>query len=170
MPAPPLAASPTKGRDLSGFLTKIVPSSAKPQAAVGARSLEAEAFDLALARQEPRPAKNDSRFDTEVYMRVMSILFSAALASGMVVAAIWGWQQSQDLVLDHWNAGRPELAEWAIRSAAIAVVALAQIIVLTFVAGRIYFRRTLDSALTVTAGVVVALATVGAIACGLAGR
>jgi hypothetical protein len=103
-------------------------------------------------------------------MRVVSILFSSLLAGGMVVAAIWGWQEAQDLVLDHWNAGRPELAEWAVRSVAIAVVALAQIILLTSVAGRIYRRRTLDSVLTLAAGVTCALASVGAIACGLAGR
>ena len=103
-------------------------------------------------------------------MRGISILFSALLSGGLVVAGIWAWQQAQDLVLDHWNAGRPELAEWAIRSGAIAAVALAQIIVLTFVAGRVYSRRTMDSVLTFTAGVVFALASVGAIACGLAGR
>lgn len=103
-------------------------------------------------------------------MRTTSILFSALLACGMIVAGVWGWQQAQDLVLDHWSASRPELAEWAVRNAAIATVALAQIIILVFVAGRIYGRRTLDSVLTLTAGVVFALAIVGAIACGLAGR
>ena len=103
-------------------------------------------------------------------MRATSILFSALLAGAMVLAGIWAWQQAQDLVLDHWNAGRPDLAEWAISSAAIAIVALAQIIILTFVAGRIYSRRTIDSVLTLTASVVFALASVSAIACGLAGR
>jgi hypothetical protein len=103
-------------------------------------------------------------------MRATSIAFSALLASGMVVVAIWGWQEAQNLVLDHWNATRPELAEWAVRSTAIAIVALAQIILLTSVAGRIYQRRTLDSVLTLTAAVTCALASVGAIACGLAGR
>jgi hypothetical protein len=103
-------------------------------------------------------------------MRITSILLSALLAGGMVLAGVWAWQQAQDLVLDHWNAGRPELAEWAIRSAAVALVALAQVVVMLFVAGRIYQRRTLDSVLTLTAGVVFALALVGAIACGLAGK
>ena len=60
-------------------------------------------------------------------MRITSILLSALLAGGMVVAGVWAWQQAQDLVLDHWNAGRPELAEWAIRSAAVSLVALAQV-------------------------------------------
>jgi hypothetical protein len=50
------------------------------------------------------------------------------------------------------------------------VVALAQIIIMLFVAGRIYQRRTLDSVLTLAASVVFALALVGAIACGLAGK
>lgn len=103
-------------------------------------------------------------------MRITTILLSALLAGVMVVAGVWAWQQAQDLVLDHWNAGRPELAEWAIRSAAVAVVALAQVIIMLFVAGRVYQRRTLDSVLTFTAGVVFALALVGAIACGLAGK
>jgi hypothetical protein len=103
-------------------------------------------------------------------MRAASISFSAVLAGLLVVVGVWGWQQAQDLVLDHWNAARPELAESAVRSAAIALVALAQVIVLIFVAGRIYRRGTLDSVLTLTAAVVFALASVGAIACGLAGR
>jgi hypothetical protein len=106
----------------------------------------------------------------EVVMRTTSILFSAALAAGMILVGVWAWQEAQDLVLDHWSAARPELAEWAVRNAAIAIVALAQIIILTFVAGRIYGRRTLDSVLTLTAGVVFALALVGAIACGVAGK
>ena len=103
-------------------------------------------------------------------MRITTILLSALLAGVMVVVGVWAWQQAQDLVLDHWNAGRPELAEWAIRSAAVAVVALAQVIIMLFVAGRVYQRRTLDSVLTFTAGVVFALALVCAIACGLAGK
>ncbi|HEY2588523.1 MAG TPA: hypothetical protein VGI81_22470 [Tepidisphaeraceae bacterium] len=88
----------------------------------------------------------------------------------LVVAVLWAWQGAQDVVLDHWVANRPDLAEWAVRIAAIAAIALAQMMLAAFVAGRVYRRGILDSVLTVTAGIVFALASIGAVACGLAAR
>lgn len=103
-------------------------------------------------------------------MRTTLTLQAVLLAAALVVAGLWGWQQAQDIVLDHWIAGRPDLAAWAVRIGSVAAIALAQIVLVAFVAGRMYRRGILDSVLTVTAGIVFALAAVGAIACGLAAR
>lgn len=103
-------------------------------------------------------------------MRTTLTLQAIVVSAALVVAGLWAWQGAQDVVLDHWVAARPDLAQWAVRIAAIAAIALAQVILAAFVAGRVYRRGILDSVLTITAGIVFALASVGAIACGLAAR
>ena len=102
-------------------------------------------------------------------MRIVAI--PAAMIAGLtVVAGLWAWQQAQDLVLDYGTAGRPDVEAWAIRSGAVAAIALAQVILLTLVVGRLYRRGTFDAVLALVSVVVFALATASAIACGLAGR
>jgi hypothetical protein len=95
---------------------------------------------------------------------------AAVVAAATVVAGMWAWQQAQDLVLDYGAAGRPDIEAWAIRSAAVAAIALAQVILLTLVVGRFYRRGVFDAVLALTSVIVFALATAGAVACGLAGR
>ena len=103
-------------------------------------------------------------------MRDMILFLSAAvLAGGMVVGGLWAWHAAPDLGLD-WEVGRPDLIAWAVRSSAVAGVAAAQVILLAAVGGRVYRRRAFDTVLTVAAVAVFALASVGAVACGLAGR
>lgn len=103
-------------------------------------------------------------------MRATLTLQAVLLSAALVVAGLWAWSGAQDVVLDHWVAARPDLAEWAIRIAAVAAIALAQGILAAFVAGRVYRRGMLDSVLTIAAGAVFAMAFIGAIACGLAAR
>jgi hypothetical protein len=62
------------------------------------------------------------------------------------------------------------VAQWAVRSAAVAAIAGAQIILMSWLIGRIYRRGTFDSVMTFAATAVLALAAVSAIACGFAGR
>ena len=103
-------------------------------------------------------------------LKVLTVPLAAAVGGALVVAGLWAWQGAPDMALD-WGAGRPEVATWAIRSAAVAVIAAAQVVLLALVAGRIFQRRgTFDTVLTFTAVAVVALASVSAVACGLAGR
>lgn len=102
-------------------------------------------------------------------MKTLGILVLSLLSTTAVAAGLWAWQQSQDFVLD-WGFGRPNVAEWAVRSAAVAVISAAQVVLIILVAGRVYRRGTVDSVLALTAGVVCALASVSAIACGFAGR
>jgi len=87
----------------------------------------------------------------------------------MVMTALWAWQGAGDLVLG-WEVARPDLVEWAVRSGAIAIFAAAQLVILFLIAGRIFRRGTFDVIVGFTAAAVFALASVSAIACGLAGR
>jgi hypothetical protein len=102
-------------------------------------------------------------------MKVISIVLLVALSAAAVTASLWAWQQSLDLVLD-WGFARPAVAQWAVRSTSVAVIAASQVILLVPVAGRIYRRSIADTVMAFTAAVVFALASVSAIACGFAGR
>jgi hypothetical protein len=102
-------------------------------------------------------------------MKTIALLTAALISALTVAAGMWVWQQAPDLVLD-WGFGRPDVAEWGVRSAAVAAIAAAQLILLTLVVGRIYRRGTFDSVLAFAATAVLALASVSAIACGFAGR
>ena len=55
-------------------------------------------------------------------MKAFSILFLILLSASLIIAGLWTWQQSQDLVLD-WGFGRPNIAQWAVRSAVVAAIA-----------------------------------------------
>ena len=98
----------------------------------------------------------------------MMLVTAILVAIALVVAALWGWQMAPDLALD-WGAARPELGAWAVRSAAVAAFAGGQVVLLIFVAGKIYRRGAFDAVIGLTAAVVFALAAVSAVACGLAG-
>jgi hypothetical protein len=89
------------------------------------------------------------------------------LALALVVAALWSWREANDIA---GNAARPDLALWAVRSGALAAVAGAQVLIVTFAVGAIYRRRAFDEAVRLLAGVVCTVALVGAVALGLAGR
>ena len=103
-------------------------------------------------------------------MRMLTIVMGGFTGIALVVAGLWGWQEARDMVLD-WGAGRPEVAAWAVRSAAVAAIAFAQVVLVTAVAGRVFRRRgMIDDIMRLTAGLVCALAVVTAIACGLAGK
>lgn len=85
----------------------------------------------------------------------------------LMVAALWAWQAGPHLTFD---ADRPDVALWAVRSAAVAAAALAQGLAVALVLGNLYRRGRLDAALGLTAAAVFAIALVSAVALGLAGR
>ncbi|HSV16467.1 MAG TPA: hypothetical protein VLI90_19550 [Tepidisphaeraceae bacterium] len=97
----------------------------------------------------------------------LMMLSATALAAILMVASLWAWQQAPHLVFD---ADRPDIALWAVRTTAVAAVALAQAVLLLFVVGRIYQTRGLDIVLRVLAAAVFTVALVSAIALSLAGR
>lgn len=102
-------------------------------------------------------------------MKVFQMIVVTLMAAAMLVAGLWAWNEAREWVLD-WGASRHEVAQWAVRSAAITGIAAAEVALLWGVAGRIYRRGTFDAVIGFTAGAIAALASVGAIACGLAGR
>jgi hypothetical protein len=83
------------------------------------------------------------------------------------VAALWGWSAAREL------GGRsedPKLAFWAVRSAAIAALAAAQVLGLTFLADAFWGRDRAGEALRLAAGLVCTAALIGAIVLGVASK
>lgn len=97
------------------------------------------------------------------------LLIGAATGMALIVTALWAWQHG-----DQWpvvlEAARPEVVAWAVRSAAVATAALAQVILLVFVADRLYGRDLLGRLLRWTAAAITAAALVSTIVLALAGR
>jgi len=85
----------------------------------------------------------------------------------LMVACLWAWQSAGHFSVD---ASRPYVATMAARTAAIALGAAAQVIILTLVVGRIYRRQLIDDVLKLTAAAVMIVALVGAVALALAAR
>lgn len=95
-------------------------------------------------------------------------LMGATVAVALVIVALWGWGEARDLVR---KADNPQLALWAVRTAAVAALAAAQVLGLTFVVGLFYHTRDrLDDLATLAAGFVCTSALIGAIAMGLVSR
>ena len=100
---------------------------------------------------------------------------AAAIAAGvlvavaLMVAGLYAWRHASAIAGD-WNATRPYIAAWAVRSAAIALASIAQVVLLTLVVGRLYPRQLVDEVLRLAAGLVGTVALVSAVALGLAGR
>ena len=84
-----------------------------------------------------------------------------------MVGAIFTWIDLADAAL----AGhRPDVLRWAARSLSIATAAGAQVIILTFVIGRLYRFRSAHEAFRLTAALVCCVAAVSAAALGLAAQ
>lgn len=90
------------------------------------------------------------------------------IAMALMVAALWAWGRAGWIAAD---SQRPDVARWAVRSAAVSAGAVAQLLLLTFVAGALFRSRrfTADFA-RVAVGIVACVALVSAVALGLAGR
>ena len=99
-------------------------------------------------------------------VRVTTILgcFSAL---SMVVAGMWAWNEAYFL-----SAGttRPDVTLWALRSAAVALAAGAQAMLLTFLVSRIYRQDLFSDVLRLFSALISAIALISALALGLAGH
>lgn len=103
-------------------------------------------------------------------MRAALIGMATTVAAMVLVAAgLSAWQGATDWVLD-WGADRPQVAAWAVRSAGVAAVTAAQLLLMTGVVTRFYRRGKFDTVMTSATAIVFALALAGAIVCGLTGR
>ena len=89
-----------------------------------------------------------------------SIVCGSIFTVVLMVTAMWTWQQGP-----HWaiDAERPEIYLWAVRSAAIAGVGLAQTILLWFVVGAVYRTRMIDIALRIFTGSIFLVALIAAV-------
>jgi len=105
------------------------------------------------------------------FRRVVGALVTpvgSAVALLLMVTALWAWGRAGWIAAD---ATRPDVARWAVRSAAVAAGAIAQLLLLTFIAGRVYRHRNFNSDVArLTMGLVAGIAIVSAVALGLAGR
>jgi len=99
--------------------------------------------------------------------RRLTTILGGFAALSMVVAALWAWNDARRLAE---ATARPDVTLWALRAAGVALIALAQAMLLTFVVSRIYRRDLFSDVLRVFAGLIAAIALISAIALGLAGR
>jgi hypothetical protein len=101
-------------------------------------------------------------------MRSMAITTAAsAVAVVLMVTCLWAWQNAGEFFVD---ATRPYVATMAARSAAVALGAAAQVVLLTLVVGRLYPRQLLDEMLKLSAAGVMVVSLVAAVALALAAR
>ena len=98
----------------------------------------------------------------------LGMVVGFGLSVVLLVGALWGWQNAEELVLRWRMAG--ESAGWGVRCAAVGIAAASQVILLSVI-GRWVYRRDLVSDILRLCGVlVVMLAGVTAVALALASR
>ena len=97
----------------------------------------------------------------------MSVLVSGAVSMILMIIALRAWSEAANLSV---NASKPEVAHLAVRSFAVALIALAQAIGLVWVVGKLYPHTLADDLLKLLSFGVTAVALVAALALGLAAR
>src|SRR5688500_10447025 len=100
-------------------------------------------------------------------MRSGTIMLGVVATMGMMLAALWGWQNAARVTAE-WS--RPDIATYAVRCAAIAVGAAAQLVLLYFVVGRAFAPGRADRVAGALAAGVCAVCLISAVALTLAGR
>ena len=101
--------------------------------------------------------------------KTMMIVCGSLIGLLLMLLALVIWEGSGNLVRA-WKPQQPKVVLWAVCAAAIAAASAAQGVVLLFVIGQIYRPRLVDSMLRMSAGLVFVIASVCAVALGLAGR
>jgi len=100
-------------------------------------------------------------------IRAVITLAGSAVSVVMVISALWFWHGALRLSAP---AARPEIAVWAVRSGAVALAALAQIVLLVCVVAPVYRRDAFSTTLQLFAALTGGVSLVTAVALGLAGR
>ena len=100
-------------------------------------------------------------------MRSATIMLGAMGTIAMMVGALWCWQNASVVVAD-WS--RPDIAAYAVRCAAVAIAAAAQLLLLASVVGRAFVPGWADRAAGLLAAGVCAVGTISAVALTLVGR
>src|SRR5882672_5205921 len=95
-------------------------------------------------------------------------VMGGTVAVALVVVALWGWGSAADLVE---KADRPLIALWAVRCGAVAALAAAQVLGMTFVVKQFHGRqRPGGEWIRLAAGLLCTVALVGAIALGIVSK
>ena len=103
-------------------------------------------------------------------LRAATTFTGAAAAVGLMVLGLWAWQHAAEVAVGA-GSSRPYVAKWAVRSAAVAAASAAQAVLMIGVVGRVYERRgVLDAVVRLSVLLVFAVAVIGAVALGMAGR
>jgi len=97
-----------------------------------------------------------------------AMLLGFAVSVLLMVSALWGWQNADELVLRWRMAG--DSATWGVRCAAVGFAAASQVILLSVIGRWVYRRDVISDILRLCGVLVVMLAGVTAVALALAGR
>jgi hypothetical protein len=107
--------------------------------------------------------RNDKEVAT-MFSKVYAVM-GGTVAVALVVVALWGWGSAAGWVE---KAERPTVALWAVRCGAIAALAAAQVLGMTFIVSLLHGQqRPGGQWLGLAAGLVCTVALVGAIALGI---
>ncbi len=99
--------------------------------------------------------------------KTIAMTIGGLLAVALMMGALYAWFNVADKAL---ATDRPQTMVWASRLMAIGLGALAQVVVLWLVAGRVYANRPMNKGFRVIASCVGCIALIAAAALGLAAR
>ena len=98
----------------------------------------------------------------------ISMILGFTLAVSLLIAALWGWQQADYLVM-RWRLNG-DGAIWGARCAAVGFAAAAEVLMLSVIGRWVYSRDRVSDILRLCGLLVFMLASVTAVALALAGR
>jgi hypothetical protein len=101
--------------------------------------------------------------------RTIWTILGACLGVTVLVLALWAWRRDEDLAT-RFGAHNLALVTWAVRCAAVALVAAGEAQLVFLVIANVWRRDLLTNLLGLSAALVFALAAASAVALGLAGR
>ncbi len=101
--------------------------------------------------------------------RTVTLAFGSFWTLGLLVVALWTWQNAKTIVT-MWEPARPDVAAWAIGSLAIGLACTAQVVLVTFVVGVIHRHDWFIRSFRLLSAAGLTAALVSAAALGLAGR
>lgn len=98
----------------------------------------------------------------------VGMILGFAVAVVLMIGALWGWQNADELVL-RWRLSG-ESAAWGARCAAVGVGAASQVVLLSVIGRWVYQRDLVTDILRVCGVLVIMFAGVAAVALALAAR
>jgi hypothetical protein len=98
-----------------------------------------------------------------------SATLGALAAAAIELLALWCWAHAGPIAA-HYEPGRADVMRMAVQAGAAAGVIAAQLVLLWFVIGRLYPRRTFDRLISWTFALALAAAAGGTVALAVVGR